>query len=235
MPSPRIIAIGGGALDEPTTGPMVRFVLDQTGKQRPRVLFLPTATGNVPSYAVNFYAALSLVAEASHLDLFDRRVADLRPTILEQDAIFVGGGNTANLLAIWRTHALELLLRQAWEAAIVLAGASAGANCWFESSVTDSFGPLAALPAGLGFLAGSFCPHFDREPLRRPTFRALVAAGELPPGLAADDDAALVFEGTELVEVVAARSDAAGYRISLDADSGQVREERLAARYLRAD
>jgi len=235
MTTRRIVAIGGGPLDEPTAGSLIRFVLDQTGKRRPRVLFLPTASSSVAAYAVNFYAALGRIAEASHLDLFDRRVADLRPIVLEQDAIFVGVGNTANLLAIWRAHGLDVLLRQAWEAGVVLAGVSAGANCWFESSVTDSFGPLAALPTGLAFLAGSFCPHFDREPLRRPTFRGLVASGELPDCLAADDDAALVFDGTELLEVVASRPEAAGYRLSIDPGTGGLREERLTARYLGAD
>jgi dipeptidase E len=228
--TPRIVAIGGGPLDEPNVGPLIRFLIELTGKRRPRVLFLPTATGDVPSYAMSFYATFALIAEASHLDLFDRRTDDLRPAILEQDLIFVGGGNTANLLAIWRVHGLDALLREAWETGVVLSGVSAGANCWFESSVTDSFGPLAALPTGLGLLSGSFCPHFDGEPLRRPRFHELIGSGGLPAGYAADEEAAIVFEGRSLAEVVAGRRGAAGYRVERDGDG--VREQRLEARYL---
>ena len=116
------------------------------------------------------------------------------------------GGNTANALAIWRVHGVDVALREAWERGAVLGGWSAGANCWFEDSVTDSYGPrLRELGGGLGFLAGSFCPHFDGEPERRPTYTRLVRDGVLPPGYAADDDAAFHFEGTELREVVTQR------------------------------
>jgi dipeptidase E len=129
--------------------------------------------------------------------------------------IYVGGGNTANMLVIWRVHGIDVALRDAWERGAVLAGWSAGANCWFEDSVTDSFGPrLRALGDGLGFLPGTFCPHYDGEPERRPTYTQLVREGELAPGYAADDDTAFLFEGTELVEVVSQRKGARGYRVT---------------------
>ncbi|NUT56906.1 MAG: peptidase E, partial [Thermoleophilia bacterium] len=130
-----------------------------------------------------------------------------------------GGGNTANLLAIWRVHGVDRALREVWERGGVLGGWSAGGICWFEDGVTDSFGPqLRPLGDGLGFLSGSFCPHYDGEPERRPTYTRLVRDGALPPGLAADDDAALHFEGTELVEVVSQREGARGYEVTPDGE-----------------
>ncbi|MDP9330859.1 MAG: peptidase E [Actinomycetota bacterium] len=129
--------------------------------------------------------------------MFDRDDRDLRGFLLSQDAIFVGGGNTANLLAIWRVHGLDAILREAWEAGVVLAGASAGANCWFQASTTDSFGPLASFEDGLGLLQGSFSPHNDAEAGRRPLFLELIADG-FPPGIACDDLAAVHFLGTEM-------------------------------------
>ncbi len=139
--------------------------------------------------------------------------------MLAQDAIFVSGGNTANMLAVWRVHGFDRILREAWEQGIVLAGSSAGMICWFEAGVTDSFGPqLEGMRDGLGFLPGSACPHYDGEERRRPVYQELVANG-FPPGLAADDTAALHFVGTELREVVAAREGACGYRVEAGAET----------------
>ena len=122
-------------------------------------------------------------AELSVLTLFHREVSDIAELLLSQDVIYVGGGNTANMLAIWRLHGVDVVLREAWSRGIVLAGVSAGANCWFEACSTDSFGPdLAPLNDGLGFLAGSFCPHYDGEVLRKPTYERWVAEGVLPAG-----------------------------------------------------
>jgi peptidase E len=144
----------------------------------------------------------------------------------DQDVIYVSGGNTANALALWRLHGIDRALREAWERGAVLGGPSAGANCWFECSVTDSFGrELSPLDDGLGILPGSFCPHFDGEERRRPVYRRLVDGG-FAAGYAADDCAALHFEGRELREVVASRAGATAYRI----ESGS--ETRLEARLL---
>jgi len=173
------------------------------GPARPRICFLPTATGDSADYVVRFYEAFRERAEPSHLELFGRPRRDIRDFLLGQDVVYVGGGNTANMLAIWRVHGVDAVLREAWERGIVLAGISAGSICWFEGGVTDSFGDeLAPLPC-LGFLPGSNCPHYDSEPQRRPTYRRLVDAGELPPGLAAEDGAGLHFVGAELAEAVA--------------------------------
>src|SRR5262249_8289020 len=150
----------------------------------------------------------------SHLRLFTMPNRDPREHLLAQDVIYVGGGSTANMLAVWRVHGLDGILREAWENGTVLAGVSAGANCWFESSVTDSFRPLRALADGLGFLPGSCCPHFDGEPERRPTYLRLVADGYLP-GLACDDGVAAHFVGTELREAVSSQPGARAYRVEV--------------------
>ena len=145
--------------------------------------------------------------------------ADLREQALAADAILVCGGNTANMLAVWRTHGFDRVLREAWEAGVLLTGWSAGMICWFEAGVTDSFGPqLAGLPDGLGFLPGSACPHYDGEERRRPVYTELVREG-FPPGIALDDAVAAVYEGTELREIVTARPDARGYRVAPDGET----------------
>ena len=133
--------------------------------------------------------------------------------------IYVGGGNTANMLAIWRVHGIDRALREAWDRGAVLGGMSAGANCWFEACVTDSFGPeLRELGDGLGILSGSFCPHYDGEPERQPKYTRLVGNGVLPSGYAADDDAAFHFEGKKLREVVSQREGARGYRVTAEGE-----------------
>jgi dipeptidase E len=152
-------------------------------------------------------------AELTPLSFYPWPPADLLELALSHDAICVCGGNTANMLAVWRVHGFDAILREAWKAGVVLFGWSAGMICWFEASITDSFGPqLAGLRDGLGFLPGSACPHYDGEELRRPMYTSLVADG-FPPGIALDDAAAGRFDGTELVEVVATASDARGYRV----------------------
>jgi dipeptidase E len=222
---------GGGFSSEPDNPLLDDFVLGLTGATRPRVCFLPTATGNVATYLVNFYAAFSRRAEASHLDLFARTGGDLERQVHDQDVVYVGGGNTANLLAIWRVHGLDVILRDAWQAGVVMAGISAGGMCWFEAGLTDSFGPdLAPLDDGLRLLAGSFCPHYDGEPARRPSYRRLIGDGRLPDGWAADDGAAVHFVGTDLAEVVSSRPDARAYRLERTADGAT--ETALATRYL---
>ena len=202
-------------------------------RERPRVCFVPTASGDADGYVARFYRAfVEHDCYPSDLALFNRDVGDLRRFVLEQDVIYVGGGNTASLLAVWRAHGLDAILRDALDGGTVLCGVSAGMNCWFEASVTDSFGPaLAPLHDGLGFVAGSACPHYDGEEQRRPIYHRLVAAG-FPAGYAADDGVALHFAGAEeLVEVVASREGARGYRVERR-DDGAAVEQPLPTRYL---
>ena len=216
--------MGGGGILDPSSR-LERYVLDLAGVERPRVCFLATAVGDHAERILGFYAAFAESGcELTHVELFGMpdRPGD---RVRAQDVVYVSGGNTANLLALWRVHGIDDAVRDVWERGGVLAGWSAGANCWFEDSVTDSFGPLRALGDGLGFLPGSFCPHYDGEVLRRPTYRRLVADG-MAPGYAADDDAAFVFSGGELPEVVSQRVGARGYRVGEDG------EEPLEARLL---
>jgi len=157
-------------------------------------------------------------AELTPLSFYPWPPDDLRELALSQDAICVCGGNTANMLAVWRVHGFDQILREAWEAGIVLFGWSAGMICWFEAGVTDSFGPqLAGLRDGLGFLPGSACPHYDGEELRRPVYTSLAAYG-FPPGIALDDAAAAHFHETELVEVVSTVEGSRGYRVGPDGE-----------------
>ena len=191
------------------------YILGLTGSSRPRVCFVPTACGDACESIVEFYRAFSSRSEAADLTLFDRRVQDPREFLLSQDVIYVGGGNTANMLGVWRVHGVDDILREAWERGIVLCGTSAGASCWFEACVTDSFGPmLAPLHDGLGLLPGSFCPHYDGEAQRRPTYERLVADG-FPAGYALDDAVATRFIGTELEECVTTKQEASAYWVEL--------------------
>src|SRR4029453_8642784 len=160
-----------------------------------------TATSELPEFIVRFYSELSPYAECSHVSFFPWPRGDLRDHVLSRDVIFVSGGNTANMLAVWRVHGLDRILREAWEQGIVLTGSSAGMICWFEAGVTDSFGPqLEGMRDGLGFLPGSACPHYDGEERRRPVYRRLVAEG-FPAGVAADDDVGGRYDGTEITEI----------------------------------
>jgi dipeptidase E len=211
----RILALGGASLlPGSTDGPLHQYLLDLTGRDRPRICFIGTASGDDAGDVAAFYAWFARRAEATHLGLFDRRIGDIRGFLAEQDVIYVGGGNTANMLAVWRGHGVDVALREAWRAGVVMAGPSAGAICWFEGGLTDSFGPeLAALRDGLGFLKGSFCPHFDSESARRPRYHESVAGGALPAGYAVDDGVGLLFNGTHLVEAVAAMPESRAYRV----------------------
>ena len=206
---------GGGFLMEPRNPRLDRWILSLARRRRPRVLFVATASGDADRAHARFYRAFRKHdCDPSHLPLFARRHADLRAVVLSQDVIYVGGGNTANMLAIWRVHGVDELLREAWESGTVLCGVSAGAICWFETGLTDSFGPeLQPLRDALGFLPGSFCPHYDGEAARRPGFARAIASGALPPGHAADDGVGVLFEGTTVADIAASRPKVSAYRV----------------------
>ncbi len=208
-----IVGLGGGGDTPEQTLRLHEYVLALTGNERPRLLFVPTAIGDDGGGIAMFYERFALRCEASVLKTFPWPPAELRDVILAQDAIVVSGGNTANMLAIWRVHGIDVLLREAWERGVVLFGASAGMICWFERGVTDSFGPQLEAMECLGWLAGSACPHYDGEERRRPRYRELVDGG-LPEGVAADDGVGLHYVGTELREVVSCRPGAAAYRVT---------------------
>ncbi|HEY8325705.1 MAG TPA: peptidase E [Ktedonobacterales bacterium] len=220
----RIVAIGGCSMLEPQPDqPLFRYLLGLTGKPRPEVCFIPTASGENRDYIISFYQRFGeLGCSVRHLTFFNPPVADLRSYLLACDLIFVGGGNTKSMLALWREWGVDAILREAWERGVVLAGVSAGMICWFEQGITDSIpGPLTPLPC-LGFLKGSACPHYDGEPERRPTFDHMLREGEIGPGYAADNHAALVFEGERLARVVATMPTARAYHLTRDATSRPV-------------
>lgn len=222
---------GGGFSDEPDNPLLDDFTLSLTGKNKPNICFLSQASGEAITYLDKFYQAFTPDrALASHLKLFSRDDRDLRTYLLDQHVIYVGGGNTANLLAIWRIHGLDKILREAWNAGIILAGISAGMICWFQSSITDSFGLPAPLHDGLAFLNGSACPHYDSEPNRRPTYHRCIKDQTLPPGIAADDGAALHFIDTTLHEAVSSQPNAAAYHVTLT--NNQIVETQIPTRYL---
>jgi dipeptidase E len=192
------------------------YFLSFARRERPRVLFVPTAAADDAEAALLAHSQLGDRAQVAQLPFFPWPPADLRALALDQDVIYVSGGNTANALAIWRTHGFDRILREAWEEGVVLTGWSAGMICWFEAGVTDSFGPqLEGMRDGLGFIPGSACPHYDGEAERRPVYQRLVTEG-FPPGVAADDCVALRFEGTELAEIVSARTGARAYHVLPD-------------------
>jgi peptidase E len=227
MSKRQIIAMGGGGFSmEPENLALDRYILRQTGKPRPAVCFLPTASGDADSYLLNFYRSFSeLDCKASAFSLFRLPTADIEGFLLAQDVIYVGGGNTRSMLALWREWGVDVILRKAYEAGVVLAGISAGGNCWFEQCSTDSVpGDLTMLPC-LGFLPGSFCPHYDGEAERRPSLHKMLVEDKILPGYAADNSAAVHFVDGSFFAAVASRPGVSAYRLTRSA--GGVVEEKL--------
>jgi dipeptidase E len=223
----QILAMGGGGFTMESTLALDRFSLELTGKPVPRICFLPTASGDPREQATRFHERFSSwPCEPSILSLFHlgRDRIDPREHLLAQDVIYVGGGSMRNMLAVWREHSVDEIMRAAWERGIVLAGLSAGAMCWFEGGITMS-GGFAAPANGLGLVGGSLSVHMDGESERLPVFRQAIATGRLPAGFAADDGAALLLRGTELERCVASRDGARVIAVSADGDGGTVEHE----------
>jgi peptidase E len=219
-------------------GPLVLHAVDLSGvhSRTPRVLCVNTATGDPPSQeaeAVEAGRAAGLAVE--HLRLFPMPSHDdLTGLVLDQDVVWVGGGSVANLLAVWRVHGLDAVLRTAWHAGVVLAGISAGSLCWHVGGTTDSFGPvLRPVTDGLALLPWGNGVHYDGEERRRPLTHRLVAEGVLPSSYCTDNGAGLVYRGTELAEAVSERQGAGAYRVDRDPATGKAVETRLPVRSLR--
>ena len=190
----QIVAIGGGGFSsEPESLALDRYILSVAAKPIPKVCFIPTASADSQDYIDRFHAAYGfLKCETSHLSLYWPHRLDFEAFMLEQDVIYVGGGNTRNLVVLWRDWGLDTAIRKAYENGTILAGVSAGANCWFDEFSTDSMGPLAPWK-GLGWLKGSFCPHYDTEVDRRPSLKRMLEQGEIGSGLASEDRTAIHF------------------------------------------
>jgi peptidase E len=220
----QIVALGGGGfMMEPDNPRLDEYILGLARGRDSRVCYVPTATGDNDRLVSNFYRILGSRCRASHLPLF---MDDVMPAAerLDVDVIYVSGGNTANMLALWRLHGIDQLLRAAYERGVILCGVSAGALCWFEHGVTDSFGPLRGMDC-LGILAGSFCPHYDGDTRRRPTYHQLIREG-MPGGYAGDDGAALHFLDGKLDRGVASRPNARAFFVQLQ--NGTVEEQPIA-------
>jgi dipeptidase E len=228
MADGHVVAMGGW--DASQDGALGGYVLGLARRERPRICYLPTAGAENDRQIASFFEEFAPRADPSVLRLFGVPRAGIRDFLLDQDVIWVSGGNTANMLAIWRVHGVEPAVREAWEAGAVLAGWSAGAICWFEAGVTDSFGPeLAPLDDGLGLLAGSFCPHYDSEEPRRAVYQQFVGEG-LPAGYAAEDGVGLHFRGVELAEIVSSRPNGQAFRVERSGDG--VAETALPVRHV---
>jgi dipeptidase E len=218
MPA-QIIAIGGGGFLTGSELGLDRYVLGQSPVATPRIGFIATASGDAASTFLKFYTRFTpLNCRPSHLSFFDR-TPDLEQWVASQDIIYVSGGNTRSMLAVWREWHLPQLLKRAMTNGTILAGISAGAICWFESGLTDSTaGDLQPLP-GLGFLPGSCCPHYSGEQQRGPAFESYIGKGEMPDGIAIDDGAAVHFVNGKPHRIAAGRVAAGAYRVMRTVDS----------------
>ena len=230
----QIIPIGGGGFyRDPENLELEKYVIAQSGAPNPRVAFVPTASGEPDQYVASFYPAfLKLGCRPSVLTFF-KRTPDLRTFLLNQDVIYVGGGNTKSLLAVWRDWGVDTILREAWESGIVLTGVSAGAICWFEDGLTDSFSDGLRPLRCLGFLPGSCCPHYDGEPQRRPSYHQLLKEGAIAPGVAIEDWTGVHFKDGEIVKVVSSKRGARAY--SMRAADGSVQEVPLPCEFLESE
>jgi peptidase E len=210
----QIIAMGGGGFTmEPKNPLMDEYVLSQSPKEKPRICFLPTASGDNSGYIRDFYNYFpTLVCHPSHLALSEPHTDDFESYIQDQDIIYVAGGHTTRMLTLWKNSGLDIILKKAWERGILLAGVSAGAACWFQGALTDSVPGKLSGEKCLGFLKGSFCAHYD-NPGRRPTFHRLIRTRELPNGIGVDNFAALHFEGQQLIQVVTSRPGVSAYTV----------------------
>jgi len=223
----RIIGIGGAVL-APDSGnfKLERYILDVSGAARPRVVFVPTASGDDVGYVARFFEAYARFGvELDVLRFFRRTPDDLREFLFGFDVVHVGGGNTRSMLAVWRHWGFDAVVKEAWERGILLCGSSAGSICWFEQGLTDSVAGDLTPMEGLGLLPGSNCPHYDGEADRRPAYRKLVADGTLANGLACDDGAGVQFADGALQRVIASRPAARAYRV--ERIEGSVRETPL--------
>jgi peptidase E len=232
---PQVVAFGGGGFSMESGNALLDdYVLAATGVERPKVCFLPTASGDADHYIVRFYRHFPASrCEPSHVSLFRRDCGAPDPAthLLEQDLIYVGGGCVRSMLGAWRAHGLDDVLRRAWARGVVMCGLSAGSLCWFEQGLTAFHGEQGLPVAGLGLLMGSNAVHYDKEARRRPDFQAAIAAG-MAPGWGADDGAALHFVGPRLARVVSSRPHAGAYRV--EAVGGEAVESPLATVYLGA-
>lgn len=211
----RKILIAGGNF----VTPFIRYMAALTGKARPKICYLPTASADAPDGIIRFFQSCApLNVEPSVQESFIESLTQTRSwedVFLSVDGIVVSGGNTLNQQAIWKAQGIDVVLRKAWDRGIVLGGASAGSLCWFEEGTTDSRPQALSIVKALGFIKGSHSPHYDAEAGRRPLYQKLISSGEMKPGYACDNDAGIYFEDNEVKRVVSARAGAQVYYVSM--------------------
>jgi dipeptidase E len=225
-----ILAIGGGAfdIDQPKRSALDRYIISLSPKTNPKICHIPTASGDAILGIARFKKAAELLAcEPTVCELYRPPSRDLEDFILSQDIIYVGGGSTYNMLALWRAWNLDTILKKAWQQGIPLTGTSAGANCWFRRCSTDSFhGELSEMDA-LNWIPIDFCPHYDEEENRRPTLHKLIAEGKMGRTLACDGGAGCLFHGTEFQKVVSTSKMASAYWVEEDGKEFRINPELL--------
>ena len=227
----QIIAMGGGGFSMEQDNPLLdEYILNQAKCTKPSICFIPTASGDAEGYIAKFYAFFeNQLCIPSHLSLFKPR-EDIENFLLNQDIIYVGGGNTKNLMVLWKEWGLDHILKKAWEKGVILAGISAGAICWFEEGLTDSYGDKLESLKCLGFLKGSCCPHYDGEKERKPAYHQMIDYEQMQPGIALDDGVAAHFFDQSLKVAVSSRKEASAYKVNLNEST----EEKIETIYLGA-
>ena len=214
--SRNIIAIGGGGFGaNPGQGIIEKYILKQTKKKNPKICFIPTATGDNEAYKVNYYSTFTnLDCCPSHLDFF-KRTPDLNDLILNQDAIFVGGGNTKSMLAVWREWGLDKILKKAYLNGTVMSGVSAGAICWFQNGITDSWVSNLKMMPCLNFIKGTCCPHYDEEPERKPAVKNFLLRNKVKNVYAVDGGAALHIKDEKIFKSIIFKKNKSSYLVDV--------------------
>ena len=219
----QIIAIGGGGFGRnPGNGRIEQYILDQSDKDAPNICFIPTATGDSEAYKVSYYATMTkLNCNPTHLDFF-KRTPDLEKLIQKQDVIFVGGGNTKSMLAVWRDWGLDKILKKAYESGTIMSGVSAGAICWFEKGITDSWSSSLKILDCLSFTKGNCCPHYDEEPERKPTLSNFILNDEINDCYAIDGGCALHLKNDQIYKSIAFNDDKNSFLV--EKENGKIKE-----------
>jgi len=228
----QVIAIGGGGFGRTQDSNLIeQFILDQTGKKNPKICFIPTATGDLDPYIVNYYSVFSkLDCDPTHISFFKRTI-DLEKHILKQDAVFVGGGNTKSMLAVWREWGLDTILKEAYEKGIVMSGVSAGAICWFEYGLTDSWASELKMMECMNFISGSCAPHYDEEPERRPATKKFLEDQAIAFMYGIEGGAALHFIDEQPDATIRFKKNKNAYKVTFE--SNKIRENAFNARELK--
>ena len=212
----QVIAIGGGGFGRSQKSHLIeQYILDQSSQEKPNICFIPTATGDLDPYVVNFYTVFSkLNCNPSHISFFKRTI-DLEEHILNQDVIFVGGGNTKSMLAVWKDWGLDLILKKAYDQGAVMSGVSAGAICWFEQGLTDSWASELKMMPCMNFISGNCAPHYDEEPQRRPATKKLLQDNAISFMYGIEGGAALHFINEQPEKTVRFQKNKHSYNVTL--------------------